>query len=162
MTRRNAVILTVALVLGLHDGSALTIHRSFRPREAGVSGFAGVSVPVDAKVAAAIDEARAKEAERPKVYVGRVTRVLSGDELFMVTGGGTLVLVRLDGIAAPDVSLTEGRESTEFLRKLVQGRQVRVEYRKRDDRGYVLGVVTVNKADVNQKMVAAGMARKSE
>ena len=56
-----AIVLMVALVA--LQSAAVTIHRSFRTREAGVgfgTGGAGVAYPVDAKVDKAIDEARQK------------------------------------------------------------------------------------------------------
>jgi len=153
------IVLAVVAVLVLVDVLALTIHRSFGSRSVGFGGGIGCDVPVDAKVAAALDEARAKEAARAKVYVGRVTRVLSGCELVVVTDGGTRVPVKLDGIVPPEYSQSEGRAATDILRKMVQGRQVRVEYRQLDDQGFVLGIVTLNKTNVNQKMVETGMAR---
>lgn len=56
-----AIVLMVALVA--LQSAAVTIHRSFRTREAGVgfgTGGAGVAYSVDAKVDKAIDEARQK------------------------------------------------------------------------------------------------------
>ena len=61
--------------------SALTLHRSFRTREAGVgfgAGSATVAYPVDAKVAKVLDEAAEKEAEKVKVIVGKCTNVSCG------------------------------------------------------------------------------------
>jgi len=153
-------VLAVATVFALGDSQALTIHRSFGSRSVGVGGGIGCDVPVDAKVAAALDESREREAARPKVYVGRVTRVLSGDEFVVVTGGGTLVPVKLDEIVVPEFRQPEGRVAADFLKTLVHGRQVRVEYSKRDARGYVLGTVTFNKTDVGQAMVEKGMAKR--
>jgi len=153
-------LVLAALVLG--DARALTIHRSFGSRHVGFGGGIGCDVPVDAKAAAALDGAREKEAARAKVYVGRVTRVLSGDEIVVVTGGGSSVPVKLGGIVVPDVSQPNGKSAAAFLKKLVHGRQVRVEYSNRDDRGRVLGAVTLNKKDVNQMMVENGMAKRTE
>ena len=54
------LIVVVVTLIALQT-SAVTIHRSFRTREAGVgfgTGTAGVAYPVDAKIDKAIDEAR--------------------------------------------------------------------------------------------------------
>lgn len=152
-------VLAVVTVLAFGEARALTIHRSFGSRSVGFGGGVGYDIPVDAKVAAALDEAREKEAARPKVYVGRVTRVLSGNELLVVTGGGTCIPVKLNGIVVPDVNQPNGKSAVVFLKRLVQGRQVRVEYSKRDNRGYVLGAVTLDKSDVGQMMVEKGLAK---
>ena len=66
------------------SASAVTIHRSFRTREAGVgfgTGTASVAYPVDARVDKAIDEARQKEAAKTKVIIGRCTKVSDGDTI---------------------------------------------------------------------------------
>jgi len=151
-------VLSFMAVLVLQEGPALTIHRSFRSREVGFGGGIGAVVPVESRVSDAIDEGRAKSAERTRVYVGRVTSVSAGDVLCIVTSGGTRVEVLLDLIDAPETDQPYGKESTEYLKKLVHGREVRVEYKKCDCRGRVLGRVTLKKQDVNLKMVAAGMA----
>ena len=57
--------MAVALAAVL-PSSAITVHRSFRSRDVGFGGGAGASVPVDSRVAAALDEAARKEAERAK------------------------------------------------------------------------------------------------
>ena len=67
---RLAVVLAFSLVA--LQSAAVTIHRSFRSREAGFgfgTGRAGVAYPVDAKIDKAINEARQKEAEKTKVII---------------------------------------------------------------------------------------------
>ena len=70
---RNRLAIVLAFSLVALQSAAVTIHRSFRTREAGFAfgtGTVGVAYPVDAKIDKAIDEARQKEAEKiePKVY----------------------------------------------------------------------------------------------
>jgi len=130
-------------------GEALTFHRSFRTRDVGFGGGVGVSVPVDTRVSQAIDEGRAKEAERTKVLIGRATSVIDGRTLRLVTGGGTLVPVRLEGVELPASDAERRLAMTAALKKLVQGRNIRVEFRVRDDDGFVLGQVTCGKQNVN-------------
>ena len=139
----------------------VTVHRSFRTREAGFgfgTGTATVAYPVDAKIDKAIDESRQKEAEKTKVIVGKVTRVSDGDTIHVVTGGNEKYKVRLDRIDAPESDQPYGKESAACLSKLINGRTVRVEWVKKDQYGRVLGIVYLDKADVNLQMVATGNA----
>lgn len=141
--------------------SALTLHRSFRTREAGVgfgAGSATVAYPVDAKVAKALDEAAEKEATKVKVIIGRCTRVSDGDTIHVVTDGNVKYKVRLDRIDAPEKGQPNGKESTAYLSSLIRGKTVRVEWQKKDRYGRVLGIVFLDKVDVNLQMVAAGNA----
>lgn len=151
--------------------SALTIHRSFRSREVGFGGGRSVSVPLDSRIAAALDEADRAEAERTKVVIGRCTRVLSGNMIRVVTDGNVLFAVRLDRIVAPEPDQPHGKESSDALAKLIRGRNVRVEWVKRDGLGRLLGIVYLPKVeqsndrtvprDVNLHLVATGNARLS-
>ena len=83
-----AIDFAVAFGLGLLvavQAAAVTLHRSFRTQEVGIGGGASVLVPVEARVAKAIDEAQEKEAKRPKVAIGKVTKVCSGDLIHVLT-----------------------------------------------------------------------------
>ena len=55
--------------------SGVTIHRSFRTREVGIGRGAGVVVPVERKVAEALDRQAREDAEKRLKIVGRVTKV---------------------------------------------------------------------------------------
>ena len=120
---------------------ALTIHRSFRPREVGVGAGASVVVPVEAKIAQAIDEGREKEQKKPQVVIGKVTKVCDGDTIHVVTDGNVKFKVRLDRIDAPEKDQPYGKESTAYLTSLIRGKTVRVEWQKKDQYGRVLGIV---------------------
>ena len=152
----------------------VTVHRSFRTREAGFgfgTGTATVAYPVDAKIDKAIDETRQKEAEKTKVIIGKVTRVSDGDTIHVVTGGNEKYKVRLDRIDAPESDQPYGKESAAYLSKLINGRTVRVEWVKKDQNGRILGIVYLDsikqsntsnnqtiRQDVNLTMVATGNA----
>ena len=158
--KRDVAALTLVLLIALQS-AAVTIHRSFRTREAGIgfgTGAAGVAYPVDAKIDKAIDEARQKEAEKTKVIIGRCARVSDGDTIHVVTDGNVKFKVRLDRIDAPEKDQPYGKESTAYLTKLIKGRTVRVEWQKKDQYGRVLGIVYLDKADVNLQMVTTGNA----
>lgn len=142
----------VAVAVAL-QGEAVGFHRSFRSREVGIGGGASVMIPVDARVDKAIDEGRAQAADRVKVVVGRVTRVLDGRTFRLVTGGGTLVPVRLEGVEVT-ADAERAKVSSALLKNLVQGRVVRVEFRSKDEDGFLLGTVTYNKTNVNLAIAA--------
>ena len=150
---------------------AVTIHRSFRTREAGVgfgTGTASVAHPVDARVDKAIDEARQKEAEKVKVIIGLCTKVIDGDTIHVVTGGNVRFKVRLERIDAPEKDQPYGKEATDYLVKLIKGKTVRVEWVKKDQYGRILGIVYYdqpgnpnskpNRQDINLTMVSTGNA----
>ena len=153
------------------SASAVTIHRSFRTREAGFgfgTGTAGVAYPVDARIDKAIDEARQKEAEKVKVVIGLCTKVIDGDTIRVVTGGNVRFKVRLERIDAPESDQPYGKEATDYLAKLIKGRTVRVEWVKKDRYGRILGIVYYdqpgnpnskpNRQDINLTMVSTGNA----
>ena len=168
---RNRLAIVLAFSLVALQSAAVTIHRSFRTREAGFgfgTGTAGVAYPVDAKIDKAIDEARQKEAEKIKVIIGKVTRVSYGDTIHVVTDGNEKFKVRLNRIDAPEKDQPFGKESTEYLSKLIRGKTVRVEYDSKDQYGRILGIVYLEKSsnpnnrtirqDINLEMVATGHA----
>ena len=158
---RGALLAFSIAALTVFSASAVTIHRSFRTREAGVgfgTGTAGVAYPVDAKIDKAIDEARQKEAEKTKVIIGRCTMVSDGDMIHVVTDGNEKFKVRLDRIDAPEKDQPYGKESTAYLTSLIRGKTVRVEWQKKDQYGRVLGIIYLDKTDINLKMVETGNA----
>ena len=165
--RRNAAKWFLsAAIFGLSAALSLplfgiTIHRSFRTREAGVgfgTGTAGVAYPVDAKIDKAIDEARQKEDEKVKGIIGRCTKVSDGDTIHVITDGNVKFKVRLDRIDAPEKDQPYGNESTTYLSSLIRGKTVRVEWQKKDRYGRVLGIVYLDKTEINFKLVATGNA----
>ena len=130
----SAAVLVAAAVTAL-PLSAITVHRSFRSRDVGFGGGAGVSVPVDSRLSAALDEAARKEAERTKVVIGRCTRVQDANTVCVITDGNVKFMVRLDGLSTPLPDSSGGKLSAEELAKRVRGKQVRVEWVKKDARG---------------------------
>ena len=136
--------------------------------EVGVGAGASVVVPVEAKIAQAIDEGREKEQKKPQVVIGKVTKVCDGDTIHVVTGGNVRFKVRLNRIDAPESDQPHGKESTDYLAKLIKGRTVRVEYTGKDRYNRILGDVFLEQSnsqnnkpirqDINLTMVATGNA----
>ena len=140
---------------------AVTIHRSFRTREAGVgfgTGTASVAHPVDARIDKAIDEARQKEAAKTKVIIGRCTKVSDGDTITVLDSEKVQHKVRLDRIDAPEKKQAFGEKSKQHLSEMVFGKDVRVEWQKKDRYQRILGIVFIGEKDVNLQMVKDGFA----
>ena len=88
-----------------------------------------------------------------KTLEGKVTRVSDGDTIWV-----DRVKVRLDRIDAPESKQAYGKESTEYLKRRIHGKVVKVEWEKTDQYGRTLGVVFLDGADINLEMVATGNA----
>ena len=89
---------------------------------------------------------------------GRVVAIADGDTITMLDGGHRQAKVRLSGIDAPEKSQAFGTRSRQRLAELVAGREVLVEWDKKDRYGRILGRVLVDGEDINLQMVREGMA----
>ncbi|MBT3191515.1 MAG: thermonuclease family protein [Verrucomicrobia bacterium] len=96
---------------------------------------------------------------------GTVSRVIDGDTI-VVTSHSLLstahdpqtLRIRLADIDAPELKQAYGPEAREYLRSLVEGELVRVEYKKRDRYGRILGNVYIGSRYINLAMTATGHA----
>lgn len=89
---------------------------------------------------------------------GKVTRVSDGDTFWVTDAAKQKHKVRLDRIDAPEMDQPWGKESAAVLKGWVFGKDVRVEYAKRDRYGRILGVIYVGTNDINLAMVWTGNA----
>jgi endonuclease YncB( thermonuclease family) len=89
---------------------------------------------------------------------GRVVGVADGDTVTVLDSTKTQYKVRLQGIDAPEKAQAFGQRSKEHLSDQVFGRQVTVQYDKRDRYGRLVGTVFLAGVDVNLRQVASGMA----
>ena len=98
---------------------------------------------------------------------GRVVGVTDGDTIKVLDANNTSHKIRLSGIDAPERAQPFGRVSTEHLKDMVAGQEVRVELLKYDRYGRLIGNVWVQPRDcprcgktlfVNHAMVLNGMA----
>lgn len=89
---------------------------------------------------------------------GRVTDIASGDTITILDASGVEYKIRLSGIDAPEKQQPFGQESKKSLADLVYGKEVTVNWIKRDYHKRVVGKVMLNKTDVNLEQVKRGMA----
>jgi endonuclease YncB( thermonuclease family) len=93
------------------------------------------------------------------IWSGRVTHVTDGDTLWVQPlQGGEVRRIRMDGIDAPEICQVYGEAARRALTERVQGRQVVVQGRRKDDYGRLLARIYVQDEDVGQWMVLAGHA----
>lgn len=95
--------------------------------------------------------------------VGKVTKVSDGDTIWVTDASGKREKIRMDRIDAPESKQAYGKEATAALAQWILNRSVRVEYKKRDQYGRVLGIVYaatngIQNVDINLTMVATGNA----
>jgi endonuclease YncB( thermonuclease family) len=91
-------------------------------------------------------------ADQPKVI-----SVYDGDTLKVVQNGQQTT-VRLQGIDAPEIGQPFGTKSRDHLAALAKGKMVTVHEHGHDKYGRTLGRIEIEGEDVNQTMVADGMA----
>lgn len=98
---------------------------------------------------------------------GRVVKVADGDTITVLVSN-VQHKVRLNGIDAPEKKQAFGEASRKHLASLVAGKDVDVEWTKKDKYGRILGTVWVSvpspdgkgvvRCDANQSMLHAGFA----
>lgn len=99
---------------------------------------------------------------------GRVVKVSDGDTITILDADNAQHKVRLDRIDAPEKAQAFGEVSRKHLASLVAGKDVEVEWTKKDAYGRILGTVWVQvqadgttaavRTDVNLRMVKDGLA----
>lgn len=78
-----------------------------------------------------------------ETLMGWVTRITDGDSITVQGYSNRTYQVHLLGIAAPEIYQAAGKHSQQILGALVYGRDVAVEWQKRDGSGHLLGKVMV-------------------
>lgn len=89
---------------------------------------------------------------------GRVVGVRDGDTLELLTTERRTVTVRLAGIDAPEIRQAYGQAAKRELSALAFGRDAHVNWKKQDDYGRTVGVVRIDGADINLRMIERGYA----
>ena len=89
---------------------------------------------------------------------GKVVSVADGDTITVLDSQKTQHKIRLQGIDAPERAQPFGNKSRQSLHELVHGKQVTVDYQKKDKYGRVVGKILLNNADVCLEQLKRGMA----
>ena len=98
-------------------------------------------------------------APQPVVLTGTVSRIVDGDTLWLKTEGDSApVVVRIEGIDAPESCQAGGSEATAALNALALGRSVTVCVVAHDDYGRTVGKVLDGNKDIGDRMVRDGQA----
>lgn len=91
---------------------------------------------------------------------GTVDYVYDGDTLSVRASDGKRERIRLDHIDAPEAGQRYSRKAQSALGGRVRGKQVRVEWSRRDEFGRPVGVVYLDKENINRWLVREGHAWK--
>ncbi len=89
---------------------------------------------------------------------GKVVKITDGDTLYVLDANYKEHKIRLAGIDAPERKQAYGLASRKHLLSIVAGKQVTVEYQKRDRYGRIVGKVLFDGIDVCLEQVKAGFA----
>ncbi len=89
---------------------------------------------------------------------GKVVKITDGDTLYVLDASYKEHKIRLAGIDAPERKQAYGLASRKHLASIVAGKQVTVEYQKRDRYGRIVGKVLLDGIDVCLEQVKAGFA----
>lgn len=93
-----------------------------------------------------------------EILEGRVVAVTDGDTVKVLTSSLVEERVRLATIDAPERKQPFGSVSKAHLSDLVFGREVAVDWHKRDRWGRIIGVVLVDGRDAGLEQIGAGLA----
>jgi endonuclease YncB( thermonuclease family) len=89
---------------------------------------------------------------------GKVIGIADGDTLTILIDGNSQVKVRLAGIDAPEKTQAFGNASKKLLSNKVFSQNIKVEARGKDKYGRVLGIIRLGDQDINEYMIAEGLA----
>jgi len=89
---------------------------------------------------------------------GRIVKVADGDTITILDTSNTQHKIRLSGIDAPERKQAFGEVSRKALADAVAGRDVVIDWNKRDRYKRIVGKVLVSGQDINLQQVRKGMA----
>lgn len=93
-----------------------------------------------------------------EVLIGKVVGVSDGDTITLIDAGKTQYKIRLVGIDAPEKAQPYGQVSKRNLSELIYGKEVHVEWSKKDRYLRTLGKIILDGQDVCLEQVKRGMA----
>jgi endonuclease YncB( thermonuclease family) len=89
---------------------------------------------------------------------GKVVGVADGDTVTVLDATQTQHKIRLQGIDAPEKAQSFGNKSKQSLHEMVHGKQVTVDYQKKDKYGRTVGKLLLNNTDICLAQIKRGMA----
>lgn len=89
---------------------------------------------------------------------GKVIKITDGDTFVLLTGNKEQIKIRLHGIDAPEKKQDYGTVSKNYLSNLVFKKDITIEFKNRDRYGRSIGIAFVEGVNMNEKMLAEGMA----
>ena len=89
---------------------------------------------------------------------GKIVKITDGDTRYVLDANYKEHKIRLAGIDAPERKQAYGLASRKHLASIVAGKQVTVEYQKRDRYGRIVGKVLLDGIDACLEQVKAGFA----
>jgi len=93
-----------------------------------------------------------------EAWAGRAVWIADGDTLQALAPDGRRVMLRLFGVDCPERGQPYSRVAAKELSRLVLNREVEVRPMDRDRYGRVVALVRAGGVDVNEQMVALGLA----
>ncbi len=91
--------------------------------------------------------------EVTKSEIGQVLEIVDGDTVKLANGQ----TLRLLGINTPEKSMLFSEEATEFLKKLIQNRSVRIESHGVGKYGRTLAYIFLDDRNINREILAQGL-----
>ena len=89
---------------------------------------------------------------------GKVTQIIDGDSILVTDSKSVEYEVQLEGIDAPELKQDFGKESTDGLTKLLNGKSVRLTWKSKDNYERLLAQVYDGEKHINTEMIKTGMA----
>src|ERR1044072_5852818 len=94
----------------------------------------------------------------PANFAGRVVAVEDGDTIVVLDDANGTYKIRLQGIDAPERGQAFGDRSGQSLSEMVSGKQVEIEWSKRDRYRRLVGKVLLDGNDMCLQQIKTGMA----
>jgi micrococcal nuclease len=108
---------------------------------------------------AATKPKKEKAPPEPTELSGQVSRIVDGDTFWLKTAADAEpVVIRIEGIDAPESCQAGGPEATQALTQLALNRNVTVQIVARDEHARVVGKVVDGSVDIGDRMVRDGHA----
>ena len=89
---------------------------------------------------------------------GKIIRVIDGDTVIARTVDNKKIKIRLSGIDAPEKKQSHGIEAKNFLKNLISSKIVKISISKKDKYKRYLGMIFLNKTNINLELVKSGNA----